>query len=275
MRLRPDAPRVLLGDGRDGRPCGFRGLEAHRREFQWHRPGRLAVHPLSGGHAFRYSLAGLWNLLGAVPVVLFFLYCWLWRIILWTLFLRDVTRMNLALVPTHADSAGGLAFLELAHMSFCALAFGVGCVLAAGAAFRIVYEGARLVSFQVPFVGLLVLTQILFLGPLLLFCPVMARARRTALLTYGSLVVRYNRDFQGKWLENPAPKDEPLSGTGDIQSLADLGNSYRFVNDMRITPFGRWSIIALAVATALPALPLPLLVMPLGEILDALAKMVP
>ena len=227
---------------------------------------------LPEGHAFRYSLAALWNQLVAVPVVLFLLYRWLWRVLIWTLFLRDVARMNLELVPTHADRAGGLGFLEIAHASFGSLAFAVARVLSAVAAFRIVFEGARLDSFQVPFIGLLVVMEILFLGPLLVFCPAMARARRAALRTYGSLVVRYNRGFQRKWFEDPGPRDEQLLGSADIQSLADLGNSFRFVHDMRLMPFGRWSVIGLALITALPALPLLLLVMPISEILGALAR---
>ena len=94
----------------------------------------------------------------------------------------------------------------------------------------------------------------------------------SALMTYGSLVVRYNRNFQKKWMESPPPENEELLGGADIQSLADLGNSFRFVNDMRITPFGRWTVLALGIATALPALPLLLLMMPIQEILSALAK---
>ena len=229
---------------------------------------------LPEGHAFRYSLAALWNHIVAVPVVVFLLYRWLWRIIIWTLFLRDVARMNLDLVPTHADQAGGLGFLEIAHMFFGILAFGMGSVLSAAAAFRIVYEGAQLNAFQTPLIVILVVTQILFLGPLFVFGPVMARTRREALLTYGALVTCYNRDFQRKWVESAGPKDEPLLGSSDIQSLADLGNSFRFVNDMRITPFGKWAVINLAVATALPALPLLLLVVPMSEIIDTLAKLV-
>ena len=129
---------------------------------------------LPEGHAFSYSLAALWNHLIAVPVLLFLWYRWLWRIVIWTLFLRDVARLELRLVPTHADGAGGLGFLEIAHTSFNILAFAVGSVLSAQAAFKIVYEGASIEVFQTPVIIVLVVMQILFLGPLLLFsrpCP--------------------------------------------------------------------------------------------------------
>ena len=92
--------------------------------------------------------------------------------------------------------------------------------------------------------------------------------------SYGSLVLCYNRAFQDKWLESPGPQGEQLLGSSDIQSLADLGNSFRLVSDMRLTPFGRSAVIQLVVATLLPALPLVLLVVPMGDILAALAKVV-
>ena len=224
------------------------------------------------GSAFHYCLAALWNHLVALPILLFLIYRWLWRVVIWTIFLRDVARLNLQLVPTHADGAGGLGFLEIAHQSFGSLAFGISSVLSAGAAFRIVYEGAKLDTFYAPLGVLLVVMLLLFLGPLLVFSSLMARTRRAALLSYGGLVARYNIAFQKKWIETPAHSDEPLLGSADIQSLADLGNSFRFVNDMRLAPFGKQAVIQLAVATAAPILPLVLLVMPMEEIISALAK---
>ena len=229
---------------------------------------------LPEGHAFNYSLAALWNHLVALPVLLFLWYRWLWRILVWTLFLRDVARLDLRLVPTHADGAGGLGFLEIAHMSFGILAFAVGSILSAQAAFQIVYEGARIDVFQTPVIVSLVMMQVLFLGPLLVFTPAMARTRRDALRSYGSLVVRYNRSFQEKWIDSQGPRDEQLLGSSDMQSLVDLGSSFRLVADMGLTPFGRRAVLQLTLATALPGLPLLLLVVPMREIIDAVSKIV-
>lgn len=229
---------------------------------------------LPEGHALRYSLAALWNNLVAVPVVLFLLYRWLWRILIWTTFLLDVAQLDLQLVPTHADKAGGLAFLEVAHASFAGLAFAMGAVISAGVAFRVVYEGASVASFGSLLVVLVVITVFLFLGPLLVFCPALARSRRAALASYGALVGRYNRAFQGKWIGEPDPKDDRLLGSSDIQSLADMGNSFRFVREMGIAPFGRRAVVELTFAATLPFVPLLLLVVPTSQIVDTLLKLV-
>ena len=226
---------------------------------------------LSGENVFGLSWAGLWNHLVAVPIIQFMWCRWLWRIINWTLFLRDVSRMNIQLVPTHADAAGGLGFLGTAHASFGIFGFALCSIYSSEAAFRIVFESAKIDIFKMPLVILIVVTQILFLGPLLVFLPTMARSRRKGLKEYSLLVDRYNREFHQKWVEGQGPEGEPLLGTGDIQSLADLGNSFRFIQEMKIVPFGRRAILQMAVATALPALPLLLLVMPIEKIISALA----
>ena len=44
---------------------------------------------------------------------------------------------------------------------------------------------------------------------------------------------------------------EELLGSADIQSLADLGNSFGFVREMRTVPFSWQDVILLAVSTVL------------------------
>jgi len=226
------------------------------------------------GHEYRYSLAALWNHLVAVPLLLFLAYRWLWRIVIWSLFLWDLSRLDLDLLPTHADRCGGLGFLEQAHSSFGCIAFGAGTVLSAQAAFRIIYEGAPLNTFQTPVLIVLVVMLILFLGPLLVFSPMLARARRAALIDYGALVVRHNRRFRREWIDNPKPPDNLLLGNPDMSSLADLGGGFRVIETMRVVPCGLGPVVQLTVAMLLPCLPLVLLVVPTADIIDALTKLV-
>ncbi len=216
------------------------------------------------------SLAGYWNQFIAVPIIQFLWFRWIWRLVIWTLFLRTVSKLKLALVPTHADQAGGLGFLGNAHASLGIFAFGMSAVLSASAAFRIVFEDAKIDTFKTPFVIVLVVAEVLFLAPLFWFSPVLARMRRQWLQSYGMLVLTYNRAFHEKWIEATEPPGEPLLGSADIQSLADLGNSFEFIRSMKLFPFNRMLLLQLAVATALPGLPLILLVFPIGQILDIL-----
>lgn len=219
----------------------------------------------------RISLTGIWHHLIAIPLLQFLMYRWLWRLLIWARFLFDVSRLNLALSPTHADEAGGLGFLGNAHLSLGMLAFGLGAVLSADAAFRIIFEGAAIVTFKIPFLILIIVCQALFLGPLLLFAPLLMRTRREGLQQYGALELRYNRAFHEKWIEGKVEAGEPLLGSSDIQSLADLGNSFGFIHAMKAFPFSPKVMIQLAVMTVLPGLPLILLVVPIEKVLDTLA----
>ena len=110
----------------------------------------------------------------------------------------------------------------------------------------------------------------LVIVPLLVFAPQLAQVKRTGLREYGTLAERYVRAFDAKWLRGGVSADEPFVGSGDIQSLADLGNSYEVVRTMRIMPVTREAIIGLGAATLVPVVPLALTMMPLEELLKKL-----
>jgi hypothetical protein len=139
---------------------------------------------------------------------------------------------------------------------------------------KIFYAGATLPQFKVEIVGLVALLVFVILGPMLVFGPKLAAAKRAGLREYGTLAQRYVREFGGKWIRGGAPSDEPLVGTADIQSLADLGNSFDVVRGMRWVPFTGQTVLQLAVATLLPVLPLTLTMFSLQELLARLLKIV-
>jgi len=107
-----------------------------------------------------------------------------------------------------------------------------------------------------------------------MFTPKMAGAKRKGLAEYGLLAQRYVESFEKKWILSKAPPAEDMLGTGDIQSLADLGNSYAVVREMRAVPFGLEDISRLAVATAAPLLPLLLTIFSPEELIMRVIKIV-
>ncbi len=217
------------------------------------------------------SLAGLWYRAVAMPILQFFMYRWLWRLLIWTLFLRDLSRLKLNLVATHPDRAGGLGFLGNAHLSLAIFPLAFSGVLSAHVAFQVYFEAASIQTFQTPFVVYLVLMELICLGPLLIFVPLLARTRRQGLRQYSLLANAYNRAFEQKWVTGQTLPDEPLLGSSDIQSLADLGNSFGMIREMKPFPFSYQQILQIAVMASLPGLPLIFLVMPVGELLKLLA----
>ncbi len=235
----------------------------------WYGARALTWRVVEGGT--RISWAGVWYHGFAIPLLQFLMLRWLWRLAIWTRFLWDVSRLDLDLVPTHADGAGGLGFLGTAHGFLGILAFAFGIVLAANAAFQIVYEGAKLKSFETLLLAFVALCFVVFLGPLVFFVPNLERARRDGLRTYSLLIDHYNRAFHEKWAEGRTPPGEQLLGTADIQSLADLGNSYDRIKQMKVFPAGRRTLVRIALMGAAPALIPILLVVPIGQLLKKLA----
>jgi len=71
-----------------------------------------------------------------------------------------------------------------------------------------------------------------------------------------------------------APAEEALVGSGDIQSLADLNNSFEVMRAMRIAPVTTDALIRLVVATLVPLVPLALTMMSLEDLLKQLLGLV-
>jgi hypothetical protein len=216
------------------------------------------------------SLAGMWYGYVSIPIYQFLQMRWYFRMFIWMRFLWQVSRIDLSLVPTHPDRVGGLGFLANTVYAFTPLAVAHGALIAGLIANRIFYLGAALPDFKIEIAVLVVFLLGMVLGPLLVFSPQLAQAKRTGNREYGTLAERYVREFDAKWLRGGAPADEPFVGSGDIQSLADLGNSFEVVRTMQIAPITRDAIVRLAAATLVPIVPLLLTMMPLEELLKKL-----
>jgi hypothetical protein len=219
------------------------------------------------------TLAGWWLWLFCVPLLQFLVLRWLWRILIWFQFLWRMNRLDLRLFPTHPDHAGGLGFVGETQRFFGILLFAESSALAGLIANSVVYNKTPLISFA-PTVATLVFIMLIFtLAPILVFVGTLVKAKRLGLNQYGTLATTYTSLFHKKWIWDQVPDREPLLGTSDIQSLADLGNSYALVEDMRPIPLNPRVLLHLLIVSILPMLPLLLTIMPLKEVLKLLLKL--
>jgi hypothetical protein len=122
-------------------------------------------------------------------------------------------------------------------------------------------------------VGIAVLLLAIVLGPLCVFIPKLNAARLAGLRTYGRLASDYVRASLGS---GPVERlwGEPLLGSADIQSLADLANSFAIVKETKLVPFGKDTIIRFLVVIAMPLTPLAFTMFSLEELLSRLIKVV-
>jgi len=224
--------------------------------------------------AWQPSRAGWW--LGAVslPLFQFLLLRWYFRLFIWARFLWQVSRLGLQLQPMHPDRCGGLGFLAGTSYAFSPVLLAQGSLVAGYCANQIFYAGAKLLDFKMDVIGVVAVMVFAVLGPLLVFSAPLADAKRRGTREYGTLAQRYVREFDEKWLRGRAPADEPFVGSADIQSLADLGNSFEVVKGMRLVPFTTQAVVQLAAITVAPVVPLTLTMISLEELLGRLVKIV-
>lgn len=216
--------------------------------------------------------AGYWYVFVSLPFFQFLLLRWYMRLFLWFWFLLRVSRLDLHLMPAHPDRTAGLGFLSGSTSAFTPFLAAQGVVLAGLAASQIFYAGHDLMSYKVEIVGYLSFFIAVMLTPLTVFIPRLARAKRQGKRDFGKLASRYVEGFEEKWLHGAGPADETLLGSGDIQSLADLGNSYTVIQEMRLAPFGLKDVVRLALIGATPFLPLTLTIFSLEELVSRLIK---
>lgn len=189
-----------------------------------------------------------------------------WLLMLWWRFLWRVSRLDLNLVPTHPDAAGGLGYLEVVQGTFAPLVVAVSAVQAAAFAEEI---SAGVTAFDAIYVTLavvLLVDAVWLVAPLLVFTPKLWVCRNEGLAQYTVFASRYVGDFHRKWVGGGADAGESPLGTPDLQSLADLGNSVDRIVNMRWLPFGSLMAMQMAAAAVLPIVPVLLFKYPLAEL---------
>jgi hypothetical protein len=219
------------------------------------------------------SYAGWWFGLISVPVYRFLLLRWVWRMFLWASFLWRVSKLNLVLIPTHPDMAAGIGFLSEAQLRFGLIAFACGAVVAGQMGNAIAYQGATVGGLKFTIIAYCVVATLVLAAPLLLLVPTLLPVKKRGLLEYGALATGYTQTFDAKWVHGRPPEGETLLGSSDIQSLADLGNSFAIVRGMRAAPIDKGTLIGLAVAAVLPMAPVLILGTPADQLIRTVLKL--
>jgi len=219
--------------------------------------------------AKRISLAGWWAGLISLPLFQFILFRWYFRLFIWAQFLWRVSRLQLKLVPTQPDRAGGLGFIGSTTEGFWVLMVAHGTIVAAVMVHGMLFGGMTLSQYKLDIYALWAVTLLWVVVPLMTFAPALHRAKRAGKNAYGNLSQRYTSGFEQKWMSG-APREEQLLGTSDIQSLADLRNGYDVVRTMRLLPIGRETVLRLLIFPLIPVAPLALTLVPLDQLMKQL-----
>jgi hypothetical protein len=220
------------------------------------------------------TAAGRWYVFVSVPIFQFLLLRWYFRIIIWWRFLFQVSRLDLNLVPLHPDRCCGLGFLGNVAAAFAPLLMAHTGVLSGFIANRILHDGASLPAYKFEIAAMAAFLLLVVLGPLCVFVPVLNRARLAGLRTYGRLASDYVVDFASKWTGDAPTASEPLLGTSDLQSMADLDSSFEIVQQIKLVPFSIQGVVRFLVVIGIPLAPLALTMFSVEELMEHLVKLV-
>lgn len=220
------------------------------------------------------GFGALWFLYVSRPIHLALLVAWLWRVYLLGSLFRRVAALDLSLVPTHPDRAGGLGFLARAPKIFAPVVLALGAVLAARWAHDVVYHDVHVHDLRVQMGAFVVVAVAFFSSPLLAFVPLLLKTKREALLDYSALVGRHGRLTRARWIVGREIDDDAILGAPEIGPIADTGPIYEAVAAMRVLPLGKTTLAPLLAAAVLPLVPVLAIEIPVTKILGALAKAV-
>lgn len=234
---------------------------AHLDELKW------STDP-SGGVGF----GGVWFAYVVRPVLTALLLGWVWRLLLVTCWMWRITRLPLALVPTHPDRVGGLGFIKRLPVAFALVTIGLSAMMVSRFAHEVVHHGALLVSFYLPVAAYVVLWSLALMLPLFAIAPKLWATRKEALPAYAALVGEQGRLVHRRWIERKPVDDVPLLDAAEIGPVADAAVLYESVQNMQVVPIGRRTLTTILVPMVAPFLVLPLLRFPLDVILSTLLK---
>jgi len=202
------------------------------------------------------------------------LYRSLWRGFIWVRFLGAMSKLDLSLVATHPDHAGGLGFVGVGQTAWILLVLAISIVLAGSFADAVIYGDSHVMDFKFPIAAYAGVVLVAVIWPLFKFRKRLALARFTGMLEYGALVHDHHLAFDRKWIGGSATPDGNLLGNPDASSLADTSAGYELVSAMRTLPLAVKDLMPIVVAVALPMIPLFAIEIPLAEILKKLIAII-
>jgi hypothetical protein len=220
-----------------------------------------------------FSPAGSWYILIGFPLVFFILLRWVWRQLVWLWFLGVVSRMDLRLIPSHPDKAGGLGFVEYCMRGYLPLSFAIGTVVSGGLANRIVYLHDPMARLR--YIPLLVIAIVLIMcvGPLCVLWLTLRRARSRGIFAYGAFATRLGHQLEHKWLAITGNETLHPLEVQDFSATIDLYSIVANVHQMKLLPIGMQSVTRLVIAALVPAIPLAFMALPFDVIIQRVIKL--
>ncbi|HEY4340028.1 MAG TPA: hypothetical protein VGM97_08790 [Steroidobacteraceae bacterium] len=206
----------------------------------------FSTQPLPTWHVKDYThwrtltAAGAWEFLIALPVLNYTWLRFVWKIVMWTVYLKRVSRLRLELHPAHPDLTGGIGFISATQGRFAVfiLAYGISNIAATvGYEIAILHYDLSAMPVWGPLVGFAIIAPLLFTLPLLMFTAQLYRSKQRALSLYRERVTEHSRVVEKRWLERSRGAESAVEEVRELTELSALGTMFTRIETMRVVPF--------------------------------------
>lgn len=222
-------------------------------KFTWHALGPLPHQT--------FTATAVWAICVSLPVLNYIWLRWIWKTVLWTLYLYQVSRCQLLLVASHPDRTGGIGFLSEVQSKFglLILAYGVSNVLAT-VAYEIIIQKMTIEVMTVwgPITSFVIGAPLIFTIPLFLFTKQLFRTKKRAIEIYQDRAMDRARAFERHWLQACEDGNLDAMAGGELAGLNNLTSVFERIHHMRVVPFDLRSfgeLVGAAIGPILPLLP--------------------
>jgi len=211
----------------------------------------------------KITAAGWWYMVFSLPILQMLLYRWLYTILLWIIFLRKISRLNLHLSALHPDGVGGLGFLQYTQLSFFPVALAFSALSACVINNAIIFSEVSLMDYKVTIASALLLVLLLFILPLLQFLPLLVKVKRKYFMQYSLEAWPIARKYEAQLKEfNLQRENEP-----NTSWHVDLIGSFEKAKEMKVVLVNKTILIAFTAAVIFPFLPVLAQQVPLKEVI--------
>lgn len=229
----------------------------------------------ASGAGGKLTPAGWWLLHVSNPFMLFVLYRWIWRLIIWIGFMYRLSRLPLALHPAHPDRVGGLGILSGPQFSFGVIFAAIGAAMSSTIASEIYHAERTLSGTQPEIIGFILICFAIIIIPLCAFSKQLFEAKRLELRHYSTLANQMSEAFHNKWIENTSGRNgKDLITAVDPSAVADYSVIFETISGMGLIPLNRQKVIGLGIILVAPFAPLIFTQFPLKEAVKRLVQII-
>ncbi len=214
------------------------------------------------------SLAGTWAVCFSIPFFQFLLLQWLWRYIVWMMLLFHFSKLPLKLLPTHADRSGGLGIVMLAQQSLSFIFLAGSLVISGQLLVHLTNSADNIIMVQRVGIGYIVLSVLLLILPMFFFMGRLVRTKQLGLLRLSMLGTTMSKAFEQEWLNDKPIEQRIEAGLVDPSMAYDYSCMYDLLQQLRVLPVNIRDVISMAVALALPFIPILFVYYSAAEVLQ-------